>query len=135
MADRPAPVTDELGAGVLDLWTELLERRPDELVTRERAPLETVAALALPVPEEPMATPEVLAHLRELTFEQSLHMGHPAYFAYITGAGTVPGAAAEFLAEGQNQCLGGYRLGPGAAEIELHLTRWLASRCPRAPAG
>ena len=137
MADRPAPVTDlawspeqarELGAGVLDLWTELLERLPDELVTREREPAETAAALALPVPEEPMATPEVLAHLRELTFEQSLHMGHPAYFAYITGAGTVPGAAAEFLAAGLNQCLGGYRLGPGAAEIELHLTRWLASR-------
>ncbi|MET0816340.1 MAG: pyridoxal-dependent decarboxylase, partial [Solirubrobacteraceae bacterium] len=137
MADRPAPVTDlawspeqarELGAGVLDLWTELLERLPDELVTREREPAETAAALALPVPEEPMGTPEVLAHLRELTFEQSLHMGHPAYFAYITGAGTVPGAAAEFLAAGLNQCLGGYRLGPGAAEIELHLTRWLASR-------
>ena len=96
MADRPAPVTDlawspeqarELGAGVLDLWTELLERLPDELVTREREPAETAAALALPVPEEPMGTPEVLAHLRELTFEQSLHMGHPAYFAYITGAG------------------------------------------------
>ena len=137
MADRPAPVTDlawspeqarELGAGVLDLWTELLERLPGELVTREREPAETAAALALPVPEEPMGTPEVLAHLRELTFEQSLHMGHPAYFAYITGAGTVPGAAAEFLAAGLNQCLGGYRLGPGAAEIELHLTRWLASR-------
>ena len=137
MADRPAPVTDlawspeqarELGAGVLDLWTELLERLPDELVTRERAPLDTAAALALPVPEEPMPTEEVLAYLRELTFEQSLHMGHPAYFAYITGAGTVPGAAAEFLAAGLNQCSGGYRLGPGAAEIELHLTRWLASR-------
>ena len=70
----------------------------------------------------------MLAHLRELTFEQSLHMGHPAYFAYITGAGTVPGAAAEFLAAGLNQCSGGYRLGPGAAEIELHLTHWLASR-------
>jgi glutamate/tyrosine decarboxylase-like PLP-dependent enzyme len=137
MADRPAPVTDlawspaqarELGEGVLDLWTELLERLPDELVTRERAPVETTAALAQPVPEEPMPTADLLAHLRELTFEQSLHMGHPAYFAYITGAGTVPGAAAEFLAAGLNQCLGGYRLGPGAAEIELHLTRWLASR-------
>src|SRR5919107_1842586 len=90
MADRPAPVTDlawspeearELGAGVLDLWTELLERLPDELVTRERAPLDTAAALALPVPEEPMPTEDVLAYLRELTFEQSLHMGHPAYFA------------------------------------------------------
>ena len=137
MAHRPAPVTDlawspeqarELGGGVLDLWTELLARLPDERVTREREPAEVAAALALPVPEEPMPTEAVLAHLRALTFDQSLHMGHPAYFAYITGAGTVPGAAAELLAAGLNQCSGGYRLGPGAAEIELHLTRWLASR-------
>src|SRR5215207_5207764 len=137
MATRPAPVTDlawspeqarELGSGVLDLWTELLERLPGEPVTREHVPEEGAAALALPVPEEPTPTPAVLAHLRELTFDRSLHMGHPAYFAHITGAGTVPGAAAAFLAAGLNQCSGGYRLGPGAAEIELHLTRWLASR-------
>src|SRR3712207_5762363 len=118
MADRPAPVTDlawdaeqarELGSGVLDLWTELLERPPDEPVTRERTPHEVAAALALPVPEEPMPPQRLLGHLRELTFEHSLHMGHPAYFAYITGAGTVPGAAAELLAAGLNQCSGGYR--------------------------
>ena len=40
----------------------------------------------------------------------------------------MPGAAAELLAAGLNPSLGGYRLGPGAAEIELHLTRWLAER-------
>ena len=75
-----------------------------------------------------MPVGELVAHLRELTFEQSLLMGHPAFFAYICGAGTVPGAAAELLAAGINPCLGGYRLSPGASEIELHLTRWLAER-------
>ena len=75
-----------------------------------------------------MPVDDLLAHLRELTFEHSLHMGHPAFFAYICGAGTVPGAATELLAAGLNPCLGGYRLGPGAAEIELQLTRWLAAR-------
>ena len=84
--------------------------------------------MALPIPEEPMPVAELVAHLRELTFEQSLHLGHPAFLAYICGAGTVPGAATELLAAGLNPCLGGYRLGPGAAEIELHLTRWLAER-------
>jgi glutamate/tyrosine decarboxylase-like PLP-dependent enzyme len=134
---RPAPVTDlawspqqaeELGSRALALWTELLERLPGEPVTQPRPPAETARALALPVPEEPLPVDELVAHLRELTFEHSLHMGHPAFFGYICGAGTVPGAATELLAAGLNPCLGGYRLGPGAAEIELHLTRWLAGR-------
>jgi aromatic-L-amino-acid/L-tryptophan decarboxylase len=134
---RPAPVTDlawsaerahSFGGEVLGLWTELLERLPELPVNREYVPAEVGPAVALPVPEEPMPAEDLVAHLRELTFEQSLLLGHPAFFAYICGAGTVPGAAAELLAAGLNPCLGGYRLGPGAAEIELQLTRWLAAR-------
>jgi aromatic-L-amino-acid decarboxylase len=133
----PAPVTDlawsaerarEFGGEVLGLWTELLERLPELPVNRNFDPAAVGSAVALPVPEEPMPAADVLAHLRELAFEQSLLVGHPGFFAYILGAGTVPGAAAELLAAGLNPCLGGYRLGPGAAEIELHLTRWLAQR-------
>jgi glutamate/tyrosine decarboxylase-like PLP-dependent enzyme len=118
----------EFGGEVLGLWTELLERLPELPVNRDFTPAPVASAVALPVPEEPMAVPELVAHLRELTFQQSLHMGHPGFFAYIIGAGTVPGAAAELLAAGLNPCLGGYRLGPGATEIELQLTRWLAER-------
>src|SRR5829696_4865206 len=135
--EPPAPVTDlawsaeqahDFGGQVLGLWTELLERLPGLPVNREFTPAQVGPAVALPVPEEPMPVADLVAHLRELTFEQSLLMGHPAFFAYICGAGTVPGAAAELLAAGLNPCLGGYRLGPGAAEIELRLTRWLAAR-------
>jgi aromatic-L-amino-acid decarboxylase len=134
---RPDPVTDlawsaeraqAFGGEVLGLWTELLTRLPDLPVNRELVPATVAPAVALPVPEEPMPVDDLVAHLRELTFEQSLLMGHPGFLAYICGAGTVPGAATELLAAGLNPCLGGYRLGPGAAEIELHLTRWLAGR-------
>jgi aromatic-L-amino-acid/L-tryptophan decarboxylase len=137
MPHPPAPVTDlawspadahDLATRVVDLYTELLERLPDLPVTHNVTPAEAGAALALPVPEEPMPVDDLIAHLRELTFEQSLQVGHPAFFAYIVGAGTVPGAAAELLAAGLNPNLGGYRLSPGAAEIELHLTSWLAER-------
>jgi glutamate/tyrosine decarboxylase-like PLP-dependent enzyme len=137
MPDRPVPVTDlawspqqaeDLATRVVALWTELLERLPDEPVTAPRTPAEVAPAVALPVPEAPMPVDDLMAHLRTLTFEHSLHLGHPAFFGYICGAGTVPGAATELLAAGLNPCLGGYRLGPGAAEIELHLTRWLAER-------
>ncbi|HKH16089.1 MAG TPA: aminotransferase class V-fold PLP-dependent enzyme, partial [Solirubrobacteraceae bacterium] len=137
MPERPAPVPDlawsaeqahDFGGQVLDLWTELVERLHDLPVNREFTPAEVGPAVALPVPEEPMPVADLVAHLRELTFEQSLLIGHPGFFAYICGAGTVPGAAAELLAAAVNPCVGGYRLGPGAAEIELHLTRWLARR-------
>ena len=137
MPERPQPVTDlawsaeqaeELGGAVLGIWTELLERLPGLPVNREHLPTAVAAAVALPVPEEPLPVAELVEHLRELTFEQSLLMGHPGFLGYICGAGTVPGAAADLLAAGLNPCLGGYRLGPGAAEIELHLTRWLAQR-------
>jgi glutamate/tyrosine decarboxylase-like PLP-dependent enzyme len=137
MAERPAPVTDlawgadaaeDLGGRVLSLWTELIDRLPSLPVAREIAPMEAADALALDIPEEPMPVDDLVAHLRELTFEQSVYLGHPGFFAYICGAGTVPGAAAELLGAGLNPCLGGYRLSPGGTEIELHLTRWLASR-------
>jgi glutamate/tyrosine decarboxylase-like PLP-dependent enzyme len=46
--------------------------------------------------------------------------------AYVSGAGTVPGAAADLLAAGINANLGGWQLSPSATEIELALTRWFA---------
>jgi aromatic-L-amino-acid/L-tryptophan decarboxylase len=137
MPRPPAPVTDlawsaeqahELATRVVELWTELLERLPDLPVTRELTPATVAPAVALPVPEEPLGIDELVGHMRELAFEQSLQVGHPAFFAYIVGAGTVPGAVADLLAAGLNPNLGGYRLSPGAAEIELHLTRWLAAQ-------
>lgn len=137
MPDRPAPVTDlawssaqahDLGERVLALWTELLERLPELPVTTGSIPATAAPAMALPVPEDPMPVDDLVAYLRKLVFEHSLYLGHSSFLAYICGAGTVPAAATELLAAGLNPCLGGYRLGPGAAEIELHLTRWLAGR-------
>ena len=71
---------------------------------------------------------ELIASLRTLAFEHATYTGHPGFMAYITGAGTVPGAAADLLAAALNQNVGGWRLSPGATEIELHLGRWFASR-------
>ena len=61
-----------------------------------------------------------------LVFEESIYPGHPGFFAYISGAGTVPGAAADLIASALNQNLGGFRLSPGANQVEAALIRWLA---------
>ena len=91
-------------------------------------------AVALPIPDTPMADDELLAHLRSVTFDWATYCGHPRFMAYITGAGTVPGAAADLLASGLNMNLGGWRLSPAATEIELALIRWFGERfgLPRA---
>jgi len=137
MAARPEPVTDlawspdqaeDLARRVLGVWKDLLDELPGLPVTTRSTPAETAPAVALPVPEQPMPPEALVAHLREIAFEHTTHVGHPAFFGYVVGAGTVPGAAAELLAAGMNPNLGGYRLAPGPAEIELHLTRWLAGR-------
>ena len=83
-------------------------------------------AVALPIPDEPMDDTALFAHLREVAFDWSTYCGHPRFMAYVSGAGTVPGAAADLLAAGLNANVGGWRLGPAATEIELALTRWFA---------
>ena len=61
-------------------------------------------------------------------FEHSALCGHPGFLAYISGSGTVPGAAADLLAAGLNPNVGGWSLSAGATELELHLMRWMAER-------
>jgi len=134
-AKRPEPVRDldwdakrarELGERALDIWAELLERLPELPVSRGKSQAEVAAAVSRPVPDDPMPLGDLVEHLRELVLEHSMYPGHPRFYAYITGAGTVPGAAADLLAAAVNQNLGGWRLSPGASELELHLTNWFA---------
>jgi aromatic-L-amino-acid decarboxylase len=134
---KPEPVRDldwepkrarELGERALDIWEELLERLRDLPVSRYEGVEATRRAVALDIPEEPMSLDDLVEHLRELVMERSMYPGHPRFYAYITGAGTIPGAAADLVAAGLNANLGGWRLSPAATELEHHLTRWFAGQ-------
>jgi aromatic-L-amino-acid/L-tryptophan decarboxylase len=131
------PVTDlawdadrarALGRDVVGLWGELLERLPTMPVGGRATAAEVRAAVTRDVPEEPLSRDELLSALRTIAFDHSTFTGHPGFMAYITGTGTVPGAAADLLAAALNQNVGGWRLSPAATEIELHLGRWFARR-------
>lgn len=116
----------EIGERALDLWIDLLEQLPDLPVARAERADEVRAAVTMDVPDEPMPLDDLMAHLRSLVLEHSMYPGHPGFMAYVSGAGTVPGAAADLIAAAVNQNVGGWRLSPAATELELHLTRWLA---------
>ena len=133
----PSPVTDlawdadrarEFGTEVVQLWGELLDRLPSLPVGGRATVAEVRAAVTRDVPGEPLEMEELLASLRTLVFEHATYTGHSGFMAYVTGAGTIPGAAADLLAAALNQNVGGWRLSPGATEIELHLGRWIAGK-------
>ena len=134
---RPEPVPDldwdagrarELTGAMLDLWCELLDRMGELPVSRPLDAASVARAAALPVPEQPLSVPELADLLRPLVLEHSTLCGHPGFMAYVSGSGTVPGAAADLLAAGFNPNVGGWTLSPAATELELHLMRWLAGQ-------
>jgi glutamate/tyrosine decarboxylase-like PLP-dependent enzyme len=110
----------------VDLWQELLERLPEMPITHGEDWGTVRDAVTREIPEGPLDDDELFAYLREVVFEHSTFPGHPRFMAYVSGAGTVPGVAADLLAAGVNMNAGGWMLAPSALEIELHLTRWFA---------
>ena len=143
-ADRPAPVTDldwdtERARAFADravgMWLEFLERLPDLPVSGRWTAKEIHDAVALDVPDEPMADDALFAYLHEVIFERSELSGHPRFMAYVSGAGTIPGTVADLVAAGLNANVGGWQLSPAATEIELHLMRWFATELFGFPEG
>ena len=133
--ERPGPVPDldwdpkrarAFTDGAADIWQELLERLPDQRVSRHWTAAQVREAVTMPVPDEPMGDEALLAYLRDVVFEWSAYLGHPRFMAYVSGAGTLPGVAADLLASGVNQNVGGWMLSPSITEIEQHLCRWFA---------
>ena len=134
-AERPEPVRDldwkpsrarAFVDGVADIYEELLTRLPDLPVSVDQGVDEVRAGVVVEVPDGPTPEAELIDYLRRMTFEHSALLGHPRFYAYVSGAGTVPGAAADLLASGINMNAGGWRLSPSATEIEMALTRWFA---------
>ncbi|HJT37659.1 MAG TPA: pyridoxal-dependent decarboxylase, partial [Actinomycetota bacterium] len=137
MTERPEPFRDldwepkrarELGERALDLWVEFLEELRELPIGRRERADEVRAAVELDVPDEPMPLDDLMAHLRSIVLEHSMYPGHPGFMAYVSGAGTVPGAAADLIAAALNQNVGGWRLSPAASEIEAVLIKWLAAQ-------
>jgi glutamate/tyrosine decarboxylase-like PLP-dependent enzyme len=137
MPDAPKPVQDlswnaeragAHGDFAVSIWKELLGTIAKLPVARRWKDIGVKEALSLAIPDEPLSDAELFAKVRDLFFKYSMYPGHPRFMAFITGPGTVPGAVADFLAAQINQNVGGWRLSPGASEIEAHVTRWFAQR-------
>jgi aromatic-L-amino-acid decarboxylase len=134
---RPGPVTDldwspdsaaRLGHDAVALWRDFLHELPSLPVHRGAAATDVAAAMAWDVPGPPDDLAQLLEDTRALMLDWSMYPGHGGFFGYVSGAGTIPGAAADLLAAGLNNNLGGWRLAPGLTELEQRLLRWFATR-------
>ncbi len=94
----------------VDLWQEFLEALPGLPIGTSSGQSQIAEAVRLPIQDEPMPDDELFTYLRRTLFESSVYAGHPRFMAYITGAGTVPGAVADLLAAGVNMNLGSWAL-------------------------
>lgn len=135
MQDRPGRVDDldwkpeharRFGDRVMSLWQELLARVPELPVHRREGWKAVEDAVVRDVPEAPMSDADLAAYLKTVLLEHSTFCGHPRFMAYISGAGTVPGALADLLAAAVNQNVGGWILSPAATSIEIALTKWFS---------
>jgi len=134
---RPEPVTDldwtageaaALGRGAVDVWEGFLERLPNLPVHRGFSAAAVAEAVAWDVPDEPDDPARLLTDTRDLMLDWSMYPGHGGFFGYVSGAGTIPGAAADLLAAALNNNAGGWRASPGMTELEQRLLRWFAGR-------
>jgi aromatic-L-amino-acid decarboxylase len=77
-------------------------------------------------PEEGEPFSALLADMDRLILPATTHWQHPRFFAYFPNTGSDPAILAELLAATLNQVGILWRTGPALAELEEHVTGWLA---------
>ena len=100
-------------AGVRD-WPALTRASPAEM--RER--------LHGPAPEAGTDFDTLLATLERDVLVNMARVDHPAYFAFIPGSSTWPGALGDFLASALNVYAGSWMESSGPSQVELQVLDW-----------
>jgi aromatic-L-amino-acid decarboxylase len=85
---------------------------------RERLPAEP--------PDDPEPFSALLEDMDRLILPATTHWQHPRFFAYFPNTGSEPAILAELLTATLNQVGILWRTGPALAELEEHVTGWLA---------
>jgi len=115
----------ELGYRTVDLlvnWLNDAEAPP----LRRAGPSELEARLSGPLPAEGTPFAEILASLERDVLPFGSRVFHPAFFAFIPGSGTWPGALGDFVASAANVYAGSWMESSGVSQLELEVTRWFA---------
>src|SRR5207253_1697315 len=133
---RPAVGTDPLGIDretMRELGYRTVDLLVDWLNDAEAPPLRRATGaemrerLSGPPPDGPKPMDAILEGLARdvLPFASRVH--HPAFFAFIPGSGTWPGALGDFVASAANLYAGSWMEAAGPSQVELEVLHWFAS--------
>jgi aromatic-L-amino-acid/L-tryptophan decarboxylase len=115
----------ELGYRTVDMlvdWLGDAEAPP----LRRASPSDMRARLSTPLPAEGTAFEEILAALASDVLPYGSRVSHPAFFAFIPGSGTWPGALGDLVASAANVYAGSWMESAGVSQLELEVVRWFA---------
>jgi aromatic-L-amino-acid/L-tryptophan decarboxylase len=115
-----------LGYQLIDRIADFMAVLPQQPVATDESPAELRALLGeASLPEYGQAPANLLNRAADLLFDHSVHLGHPRFWGYISGAPAPIGSLADLLAAAVNPNVGGWMLSPMATEIEAQTIRWL----------
>ncbi len=131
--DRLAPIEmsgeqfKKLGYRLIDKIADFIDTIHERQVSSCKTPAEIRNILGnKSLPENGIATDELLSTTTDLLIQDSLFNGHPKFFGYITSSAAPLGALADLLASAINPNVGANILSPVATGIEKQTVQWLA---------
>lgn len=115
-----------VGHQLIDRIADYLANADNMPVSHNRSQVEIMASLGdRGLPEQGQDVASLLNRSSDLLFEHSVHLGHPRFWGYISGAPAPIGSLGDLLAAAVNPNVGGWSLSPMATEIEAQTIRWL----------
>jgi aromatic-L-amino-acid decarboxylase len=115
----------EVGHRVVDLLSNYFEHIEEKRVFPDVEPGFLTNLFDEPLPENAIATEQVLNEIQAKLLPYCTNVGHPGYMGLITPSPNPVGVIADFICSALNQNIGAYSIGPGGVAVERRTIRWL----------
>jgi glutamate/tyrosine decarboxylase-like PLP-dependent enzyme len=119
----------EYGHRVIDRIVHHLSTLPDQRVGTKADPAAILAKYSQDPPEQGSDFAGLLQQIETDILQNTMHVNHPRFFAYVPSPGNYIGVLADALAAGYNVFSGTWISGSGPAALELEVIRWLCGFC------
>ncbi len=119
----------EYGYRVIDQIVRHLSTLGEQRVGAKANPTEILRKYRNPPPEDGADFRALLEQIESDVLQNTMHVNHPRFFAYVPGPGNFIGAMADALVSGYNVFAGTWIGGSGAAAIELETIDWMRTLC------